>query len=104
MILITLILYIVLSIYIGYFPTGNEVYYFLAQCNEALLSSIIVQSLKDGASKAIAMGLLILTSFEIIDEVLGKNTSIQINDYIGLILGAITTIYYYRKWNSSKAK
>lgn len=104
MILGTLIAYIVLQVYIGYWPVPDHLYFFLDQLCDVLILSAIAQVLKEGVGKAFATGMLTLATFELIDDILTENTSIQPSDYIGLILGIITTLYYCRKWNSLKPK
>lgn len=92
-----LLLYAAISVYIGYF--ANDTLYFIGdQLNECLLLFLVAYN-TTGIAKTIAYTLLILATFELIDEIAGRNTQVYWNDYIALILAAI-----YLLWKTLKKK
>lgn len=83
-----LILYALISVYIGHW--ANDAWYYLgAQFNECLLLLLIALN-TNGFAKTLATTLLILATFELIDEIAGRNTNVYFNDYVPI---AVATIY-----------
>ena len=90
---IALIIFAAVSIYIGFF--ANDVAYFLgAQFNECLLL-LLVAANTYGFARTLAATLLILATFELIDEIAGRNTFGYLNDYVPIALAAIYLIWNY---------
>lgn len=94
---ILLLIFAAISIYIGFF--AETVAYFLgAQFNECLLLLLVAINVQ-GFARTLATTLLILATFELIDEIAGRNTSVYFNDYIPI---AVATIYI--TWSFLKKK
>lgn len=92
-----LVIYAVISVYIGFFA-DDTTYYAGAQLNECLLLLCIVINTSEFA-RILSTALLILATFELIDEIAGRNTSIYWNDYIPIIIAAT-----YIAWKMLKKK
>lgn len=96
--LVTLISYLIISLYIGLFAS-DRLYFIGEQLTHVLLLSLIVTLLNKGITKAVASGALMLVSFELIDELLDNNTIPYLNDYISYLLAVIVTIHLSLKWS-----
>lgn len=94
---ILLVIYAAISIYIGHWAS-DAAYYLGAQFNECLLLLLLAMNTQ-GIAKTFATTLLILATFELIDEVAGRNTSFFSNDYLPVIAASI-----YLAWKFSKKK
>lgn len=92
-----LIMYAVISLYIGHWAS-DACYYLGAQFNECLLLLLIAMN-ADGFAKTFAVTLLILATFELIDEIAGRNTSFFHNDYLPVLTATI-----YLAWKFLKKK
>lgn len=95
--IVLLIIFTCISIYIGFFA-GDMAYFLGQQFNECVLLLIIAINTQAFA-RTLSITLLILASFELIDEVAGRNTNVYFNDYIPIAAAAI-----YLIWNYSKKK
>lgn len=92
-----LILYALISVYIGHW--ANDAWYYLgAQFNECLLLLLIALN-TNGFAKTLATTLLILATFELIDEIAGRNTSFFSNDYL-----PVATALIFLAWKCLKKK
>lgn len=96
-----LILFLLISIYAGFFA-GDTGYFIADQIGDIILVALVAVLLPKGLAKAIAYGIVLVHSFELIDELMGNNLRLFYNDIVGYGLALILTIYLHRKWNTSK--
>lgn len=101
MIIIGLLIYLALTVYMGFFA-GDTGYFLAEQATHVILLSLIVSILNKGVAKAVAIGLLLLVCFELIDEVMGNNLRLFYNDFVGYGIALFTTIYLAKKWSNTK--
>lgn len=92
---IALLIFAAISIYIGFFA-GDVAYFLGAQFNECLLLLIIALNTL-GWARRLSTTLLILATFELIDEIAGRNTFTYFNDYIPIAVATIYLIWSYLK-------
>lgn len=94
-----LITYVIISLYIGYFA-NDRLYYIGDQICECLLVTALVINLPVRTfTRHFAEAILVLCVFELIDELLNRNTEVFWNDYVGVILAAI-----YLLWRTLQKK
>ena len=90
-----LVVFAAVSIYIGFW--ANDMAYFLGdQFNECVLLLIIAINTRELA-RTLSITLLILATFELIDEIAGRNTNVYFNDYVPIALAAIYLIWKFLK-------
>lgn len=94
---ILLFIFAAISVYIGHWAS-DAAYYLGAQFNECLLL-LLLSINTQGIAKTFATTLLILATFELIDEIAGRNTSFFTNDYVPVITAII-----FLAWKLSKKK
>lgn len=90
-----LLMYAIISVYIGHWAS-DACYYLGAQFNECLLLFLIALN-ASGFARTLAITLLILATFELIDEIAGRNTSFFHNDYLPVITASIFLAWTYLK-------
>jgi hypothetical protein len=90
---VLLFIFAAISVYVGFF--ADSVAYFLGiQFNECILLLLVAIN-TTGFARTLAVTLLILATFELIDEIAGRNTFGYYNDYIPIASATIYLIWNY---------